>query len=464
MDDSVSRFWDKYIEKTDSYHLDEVVVRWYVVRVEEYIAAHRSLRLGLHTSDDLCAYLNVIGSKGGLKGWQFRQVVWALRILFVEMVKADWAANFPWDDWIYSGCALPVDHPTVVESNAGPAVTSSFEPVAEKNTTNLLAKVTLKYPAAFERLIAEIRQRHYAIRTEQAYTSWVARFVAFHAYKDPEFLVAADILKFIEYLVVDRYVSASTQNQALNAIVFFYKNVFHHENIDLGDFARAKKPKKLPVVLSKNEVAVLLKNINNEMHRFMSSLMYGCGMRLMECVRLRVQDIDIEYRQIFIRNGKGRKDRVVPLPDKCIDKIKRQIERVKVTHEEDLEVGFGEVYMPYALSRKYPNAAKDIRWQFLFPSIKPAADPRSGVVRRHHIHESNIQKSIKLASERAGIRKRVSSHVLRHSFATHLLESGYDIRTVQELLGHADVSTTMIYTHVLNKPGVLVSSPLDSLM
>lgn len=195
----------------------------------------------------------------------------------------------------------------------------------------------------------------------------------------------------------------------------------------------------------------------------MASLMYGCGMRLMECVRLRVQDIDFDYKQIVVRNGKGKKDRVVPLPEKLVEVIQDQIKNVEKQHQEDLKTGHGEVYLPEALARKYPGALTELRWQFLFFASRLSVDPRSGIVRRHHIHESNIQKYIKRAADEAGIRKRVSSHVLRHSFATHLLEAGYDIRTVQELLGHADVSTTMIYTHVLNKPGVSVNSPLDVL-
>lgn len=226
---------------------------------------------------------------------------------------------------------------------------------------------------------------------------------------------------------------------------------------------RSKKPRRLPVVLSRDETHKLLLAIDNPTQRLMANLLYGCGLRLMECIRLRVYDIDFTYQQIFIRDAKGNKDRIVPLPQRLIDPLRGQIDKVKILLREDLAQGFGEVYLPDALARKYPNAAKELGWQYIFPSVQLSADPRSGKIRRHHVHENGLQKHIKKAARDAGIIKRVNCHCLRHSFATHLLEAGYDIRTVQELLGHADVSTTMIYTHVLNKPGVSVLSPLDRL-
>ena len=459
MDDSVSRFWDKYIEISKAYGVEDKVVRWYVIHVERYIAAHKGLRLGLHSGIELRSYLEVIGRKPNLLDWQFRQVVSALKILFVDLVKAKWASSFNWESWIDSANSLQADHPTIVEAT-GNAIP---EPVEGSKKNGLVTEIKLLHPFAFDRLIAEIRQRHYSIRTEQVYVAWLARFISFNDKKDPETLIARDIVRYLEHLVINRNVSVSTQSQALNALVFFYKNVYNRTDDEIGDFIRAKRPKNLPVVLSRNEVKRLICNIKNERYQFIAKLMYGSGMRLMECVRLRVQDIDFSYNHIFVRNGKGAKDRVVPLPQTAVKKLTQQIDRVKELHDIDLNVGLGEVFMPYALTRKYPNAAKELRWQFLFPSVKNSVDPRSGVVKRHHIHHNNIQKAIKKATEAAGIRKRVSSHVLRHSFATHLLESGSDIRTVQELLGHADVSTTMIYTHVLNKPGILVNSPADTL-
>ncbi len=280
---------------------------------------------------------------------------------------------------------------------------------------------------------------------------------------DPLYLSEIDISKFLEFLVLKRKVAASTQSQALNALMFFYKSVLNKELSNKIQFAHSKKPKRLPVVLSKNEIALLFSEINNPVQKLMVNLLYGCGLRLMECVRLRVLDVDFDYQQILVRNTKSKRDRVVPIPQKISEQLKSQIKKIKLMHCDDLEEGFGRVYIPDALARKYPNAEQEFRWQYVFPSSKISTDPRSGKIRRHHVHESSLQRYIKKAAEKKGITKKVNCHSLRHSFATHLLENGYDIRTVQELLGHADVSTTMIYTHVLNKPGVTVTSPLDML-
>ncbi len=458
MDDAVSRFWDKYIEKTRAYNISDSTARWYVIHVERYIKYHAKLRLRLHTASELTDYFEDLGRKKTTLDWHFRQVVNALRILFIDVLKLEWADTYPWNEKIDSAKALPASHPTVVESAERVVLLAN-----DTQNKSLTHELQCLYPSPFERLITEIRQRHYSIRTEQAYLAWLVRFIVFNNKRDPLLLLSKDITRFLEHLVVNRNVSASTQSQALNALMFFYKNVCGRSDEDIGHFVRAKKPKKLPVVLSRQEVKKVLKHIQNDTHKFIAALMYGSGMRLMECVRLRVQDVDTDYKMITVRCGKGRKDRLVPLPERSIKKIKEQIEKVKDIHIKDIELGLGEVFMPFALSRKYPNASKELRWQFLFPSINNAVDPRSGVVRRHHIHHNNIQKSIKKAGDKAGIRKRVSSHVLRHSFATHLLETGSDIRTVQELLGHSDVSTTMIYTHVLNRPGLSVLSPFDSL-
>lgn len=228
-------------------------------------------------------------------------------------------------------------------------------------------------------------------------------------------------------------------------------------------YTKSRKEKRLPVVLSREEIKRLFAHIEGEKQRVMANLLYGCGMRLMECVRLRILDIDFDYQQILIREAKGKKDRVVPIPRKLLATLKQQIDEAKRYHNDDLAAGFGDVYLPAALARKYPNAGKEFRWQYVFPASKISKDPRSGVYRRHHVHEADLQRYIKKAADAAGITKKVNCHALRHSFATHLLEAGYDIRTVQELLGHADVSTTMIYTHVLNRPGVSVISPFDVL-
>jgi integron integrase len=265
---------------------------------------------------------------------------------------------------------------------------------------------------------------------------------------------------YLTYLAERREVASSTQNQALNALVFFHREVLARPLGDFSDFLRAKRPKHVPVVLTADEVGALLAKLHGPM-ALMAGLLYGGGLRLMECVRLRIKDIDFAQSQIIVKDGKGKKDRITVLPERYREQLAAQIDRVRQLHEKDLSLGFGEVWLPAALARKFSGAGRDWRWQFVFPSSQLAVDPESRVVRRHHVHESALQKAVKAAAQTAGLSKRVTPHTLRHSFATHLLEAGYDIRTVQELLGHSDVSTTMIYTHVLNKPGLAVKSPAD---
>ncbi len=311
-----------------------------------------------------------------------------------------------------------------------------------------------------DRVRDAIRLKHYSIRTEQAYVNWIKRYIYFHGVRHPAEMGAPEIQAFLTHLAVDQNVAASTQNQALSALLFLYKEVLKR---DLGpiDALRAKKPKRLPTVLTKEEVRRVFQHMSG-IHLLIARLLYGSGLRLMEGVRLRVKDLDFEYHTITVRDGKGAKDRVTMLPETLVVPLQDHLRTVKRTHEEDLAKGYGAVYLPYALERKYPNANKEWIWQYVFPANRLSVDPRSGVVRRHHIHESSVQKAVRAAAQAAGIPKRVSPHTLRHSFATHLLEAHYDIRTVQELLGHKDVKTTMIYTHVLNKGGLAVRSPLDA--
>jgi integron integrase len=306
---------------------------------------------------------------------------------------------------------------------------------------------------------AAIRTKHYSYRTEETYVDWARQYILFHQKRHPAEMGAAEIQTFLAHLASERTVAASTQNQALSAILFLYREVLHKE-IEPVLLSTAKRPERLPTVLTHEEVLRVLDQLNG-IHRLMAQLLYGSGLRLMECIRLRVKDIDFDYKTITVRDGKGEKDRITPLPNSVIPAIRHQIERVRLLHAEDLSAGCGEVYLPYALEKKYPNAASELIWQYLFPAVKRALDPRSGVERRHHLDETALQRAVKQAAQKAGLRKRVSCHTLRHSFATHLLQNGYDIRTVQELLGHKDVRTTMIYTHVLQRGGLAVKSPLD---
>ncbi|HJR80329.1 MAG TPA: integron integrase [Anaerolineales bacterium] len=312
-----------------------------------------------------------------------------------------------------------------------------------------------------DQLSDALRTKHYSYRTEETYIDWVRRFILFHNKQHPETMGAAEIRAFLAHLATDRNVAASTQNQALSAILFLYREVLHKdiETILLSD---AKRPERLPTVLNREEIVRVLAQLSGT-HKLMAQLLYGSGLRLMECVRLRVKDIDFEYKTITVRDGKGEKDRITPMPDSLIQPLQRQLERVRLLHEEDLAAGFGSVYLPNALDRKYPNAAAELAWQYVFPAPKCSMDPRSpGVMRRHHLEPSGLQRSVKEAARKANVQKRVTCHTFRHSFATHLLQNGYDIRTVQDLLGHKDVRTTMIYTHVLQRGGLAVKSPLDT--
>lgn len=306
----------------------------------------------------------------------------------------------------------------------------------------------------------EIRRRNYSRSTERAYVAWIRRFIVFHGKRHPKDMAETEVTTFLSHLATHGKVSASTQNQAMSAIVFLYKVVLGLELGWMNEIARAKGPQRLPVVLTRGEVRRLLANLNGT-HWLMASLLYGAGLRLMECLRLRVKDLDFEQREILIRDGKGRKDRVAVFPDRMRDPLRDHLAFVKRQHENDLEHGAGSVYLPTALSRKYPNAMWEWGWQWVFPATRHYRDRETALKRRYHIHQTVLQRAVKLATLKAGIAKPATCHTLRHSFATHLLEENYDIRTIQELLGHSDVTTTMIYTHVLNRGGRGVRSPLD---
>ena len=308
----------------------------------------------------------------------------------------------------------------------------------------------------------KIRLKQYSLRTEKTYIQWVREYILFHNKRHPKDMSALEINQFITHLVVERKASASTQNQAISSILFLYRNVL---NVELDktqiNFIRPKKGKRVPNVLSKGEAKLIIANITYP-YKIMTQIMYGSGLRLMECLRLRVKDIDFENHRIIVYDGKGGDDRVTMLPDSVISPLHEHLVKVKTIHQKDLSAGFGSVYMPFALDKKYPAASKQWIWQYIFPASSLYSDPEIGIPRRHHIHETALQRAIRNALKITKINKRVTPHTFRHSFATHLLQNGYYIRTVQELLGHKDVKTTMIYTHVLKLGGLAVKSPLDN--
>ena len=451
-DKRVEKFWERYANTLKMFRISDKTIPWYRRHVQGFIDAHPAMRLQEHTQDTLQAWFEALGRNPEVSDWQFRQKVDALRLLFAHMLRQPWASSFDWDSWASGAMRLEEDHPTVKRT---------YEMIdrAVKDPKNALGK---KYPDLYRKFLVAIRMPDLSPNTEKSYLGWINRFILFHHGKHPCHCAEVEVASFLEDLVIKGKVSAATQSLALNSLVFFFTRVLEKPLGKIGPYERSKRQKRLPTVLSTDEIKSLFIHLDG-MVGLMVHLMYGTGMRVMECVRLRIQDLDFDYRNIMVRSGKGGKDRSVPMPDALAPALKKQINWVKLKHENDLESGFGSVFMPDALARKYQNAEKELRWQYLFPASQIAQDPRTGVLRRHHIHQSVIQKHVTRAAEAAGITKRVTSHTMRHSFATHLLESGTDIRTVQALLGHADVSTTMIYTHVVGRGGQGARSPLDRL-
>lgn len=436
--------------------------KWYLHWVKQFTRYLNNIPLQNCSADDVKNFLDTLSKSGNIEIWQIEQARDALRLLCREFLKLSWAKS-P-SPRCASSPPLPssargADKSVCISPSSNERMSAdTIDPEAHRHEIPLQEVLSLEQ--IYGRLQTEIRYLHYSIRTEQTYVQWVRRFLYFHRTKSIEDISAGDVKIFLEYLAVKKQVSASTQNQALNAVVFLFGHVLKKDMGEIGEFTRARQPIRLPVVLAREEVDRLINSLRG-MYALMAGLLYGSGLRLMECVRLRVKDIDFAQNQIIVRDGKGQKDRITILPKRFHEQLKKQIALVKKVHDEDIAKGSGDVWIWPSLELKYKNAAKEIIWQYVFPANNLSVDPRSGRVRRHHINENSLQKEIKKASQSLSINKKVSCHTLRHSFATHLLESGYDIRTVQELLGHSDVSTTMIYTHVLNTPGLAVRSPVD---
>ena len=416
----------------------------YVKWAQTFVDFRPGKKLRDRSVEDIRSFLENLRSRPRIEEWHVKQAEHSLKILYERFLPG----------------YVPVHVPASLPS----------EPVAEKKEGTessrfrdrvIPGEVDRLFSPLLQALKTEIRGRHYSIRTETAYLDWVRRFIAFHGYADPKDMEGTvEVKEYLDFLAVEREVAASTQNQALNALVFFFNNALKKPFGEMETFVRAKRPQRLPEVMTREEVQALLAKMEG-ITALMAGLMYGGGLRLMECLRLRVKDIDFARHQILVRDGKGQKDRVTMLPDRFSEALQSHLEQVKRVYEQDRAQGSAEVFIWPALARKYPNAGKEWIWQYVFPAKSLSVDPRSGKVRRHHVHESVVQKAVKNAASRSGVNRKVSCHTLRHSFATHLLEAGYDIRSIQEFLGHADVSKTMIYTHVLNKPGLSVKSPAD---
>lgn len=469
--------WQEYDSALARNRVPPRTVPWHVRWAKQFVARRSLADLRAVGPEAAGAFFETLAATLGVEGWQLGQAVDAVSLLCRDVLRLPWAADHPWNRWKVAEAGEAAGIPAKPQvggvevrapgdpGRSGVAVVRHhpappFRTDEPEFTDGASLEAARKFPELFERLRAEARTRHYSIRTENTYATWLARFVAFGGMRSPDSLEAEDVRSYLEYLATVRRISASTQTQALCALVFFYVNVLHRPLADMGEFTKAKRPVLLPTVLSRQEVRRLQGELSGT-YALMAGLLYGSGLRLMECVRLRVKDIDFDHRQIVVRDGKGQKDRVTVLPERRREALQAHLQRVKELFESDLRAGVCGTYVWPALARKFPSAPREWVWQYVFPSGSLSKDPRSGAVRRHHAHESALQRAVKAAAARAGIAKRVSPHTLRHSFATHLLEAGQDIRTLQELLGHADVATTQIYTHVLNRPGLAVRSPAD---
>lgn len=441
---AVQRFWDAFKACLEENRVRPDRSSFYVKWAQAFVDFRPGKKLRDRTAEDIRSFLEDLRNRSRIEEWHVEQAEHSLKVLYERFL--------PGYAPVHVRASRPSD--PLMEKKQGTESNRFRDRVIPGEVDRL-------FSPSLQALKTEIRGTHYSIRTETAYLDWVPRFIAFHGYADPKSMEGTvEVKEYLDFLAVEREVAASTQNQALNALVFFFNNAVKKPFGEMETFVRAKRPQRLPEVMTREEVQALLAQMEGITAR-MAGLMYGGGLRLMECLRLRIKDIDFARHQILVRDGKGQKDRVTMLPDRFADPLRKHLEAVKIVYDGDRAQGSAEVVIWPALARKYPNAGREWIWQYVFPAKSLSVDPRSGKVRRHHIHESSIQKAVKDAALRAGVCKKVGGHTLRHSFATHLLEAGYDIRTVQELLGHADVSTTMIYTHVLNRPGLSVKSPAD---
>lgn len=445
------RFWNNYIALLNERKVPTSKFQWYVRHCERFIQSYTEIRLRDHSKESISKYFSSLLQNPRLPYPAKLQVIDALSLLFLS-IRSPLHKQIDWDYWKMSCKDLERNHPTVARNNL---------PVKQYEDKQL-DKTDNEHSDEITKVIRAIRTKGFSIRTEKTYTHWINRFLSFNKNIDSNEINDQSIIAYLSYLSLDKGVSPATQSLALNAISFYFKSVLSREMGDIRNFVKAKKRQKLPVVLTTEEVSSILDALNG-VQLLLVSLMYGGGLRLMEAVRLRVQDIDFGYQQIIIRNAKGNKERVVPLPVRLAKPFKDHISNVKEQHSADLKNNLGSVYMPSELVNKYGKSDKQWVWQYIFPSNKLSVDPITKAVRRHHLHETTIQKTVRNTARKLDIQKRVSCHTLRHSFATHNLERGMDIRTLQELLGHSDVSTTMIYTHTANFSKGKTSSPLDFL-
>lgn len=448
------RFWCEYDNLLQKRKLAINTKLQYQYYAKQFLLKAKNTTTHELTAERVQRYFISLQKNQALENAQHYQIVDAIQILLQEQLELVWAKTFSWDS------AKPLQATAISHHHSYLAsldIPEQIELAVKKFDNHLKAN----YYDLLIKLVRTLRTRQYSKRTEQAYLMWCIRFLTFRPNHIE--ITTEEVKHFLEHLAIEKQVSINTQKQALNALVFLFRVGLEKPLDNIHDFIKSKTPRRLPIVLSRQEVQQVLAELYGLNH-LMAGLLYGSGLRLMECMRLRVQDIDFSYQQITVRNGKGLKDRIVPLPQCFNHALKTQIEVVKELSAKDYaNEKVSGVYLPDALERKYPNAGKELKWQYVFPASRLSADPRTGKIRRHHLHETNLQRAVRIAGQQAGLTKRVHCHVLRHSFATHLLENGYDIRTVQELLGHSDVATTMIYTHVLNKPGLHVKSPLDLL-